>query len=156
MWGHSIEVWGLKAHPGPGKHHLMDCSLGLTNEKKANAMWPITPCSHYHAFSIEIDYIHSNHKPEYILLLKKEFYFMHMSVLAACMYVYHVHAWCPPSPEEGVRCPGTGVTDSYKPSCFLGIKSGSSWRAASALEHWAIPLAPNPSSRPLVNKKSNS
>lgn len=60
---------------------------------------------------------------------------MNVTVLAACRYVYHVQAWCPLSPEDGVKCPGTGVTDIYKPSCFLGIQSGSSGRPASALKH---------------------
>jgi hypothetical protein len=26
--------------------------------------------------------------------------------------VYHVHAWCPWRPQEGVRSPGTGVANS--------------------------------------------
>lgn len=28
--------------------------------------------------------------------------------------MYHVLAWCPERSEEGIRYPGTGVTDSYE------------------------------------------
>ena len=28
------------------------------------------------------------------------------------MYVYHIHAWYRPRPEEGIRSPGTRVTNS--------------------------------------------
>ena len=31
--------------------------------------------------------------------------------LSLCMSGYHVPAWCPQSPEEGVGPSGTGVTD---------------------------------------------
>ena len=34
-----------------------------------------------------------------------------MSVLPACMYVYHMYAWCQWRPEEGIGSPGTGVLD---------------------------------------------
>lgn len=36
---------------------------------------------------------------------------MCMSVWAASMSMYHMHAWCPWKAEEGVGFPGTGVTD---------------------------------------------
>lgn len=32
----------------------------------------------------------------------------------ACVYVYHVHAWCPWRSEGGIRS-GTGVGDGCKP-----------------------------------------
>lgn len=35
-----------------------------------------------------------------------------MAVLPACMYLYHVPAWCLWRPEKGIRSPRTGVTDS--------------------------------------------
>jgi hypothetical protein len=35
----------------------------------------------------------------------------------ACMSVYHICAWCPGKPEEGVRFSGTGVTDSCELAC---------------------------------------
>lgn len=34
-----------------------------------------------------------------------------------CMSVHHFHAWCPPKPEESIRSPDTGLTDSYKLPC---------------------------------------
>ena len=68
--------------------------------------------------------------PLYSILFK--FYFMCMSVLPACMYVHHVHAWCPKRSEEDPGSPETGVTGSCKE---LGIKPRSSARAASALNH---------------------
>lgn len=34
-----------------------------------------------------------------------------MDVLSAYMYVYHVHAWWPRTPEEGIISSGTGVID---------------------------------------------
>ena len=37
-----------------------------------------------------------------------------MGVLPTRLFVYHVHAWCPPRPEEGIGSPGAGVTDGDK------------------------------------------
>lgn len=37
-----------------------------------------------------------------------------MSVLATCMHVYYMYAWCAVKPEEVVRFPGTGVMDGFK------------------------------------------
>jgi hypothetical protein len=44
---------------------------------------------------------------------------MCMSVLPACMYVYHVCTWClwGSESEEGIRFPGTGVTGDCGPPC---------------------------------------
>lgn len=39
--------------------------------------------------------------------------FVYVSVLSAGTSVYHLHAWYPMSPEEGIRCPGAEVTNSY-------------------------------------------
>lgn len=39
------------------------------------------------------------------------FIFRYMSILLACMSVCHVHAWYTWTLEEGVRFPGSGVTD---------------------------------------------
>lgn len=36
---------------------------------------------------------------------------MFMYILPACMLVYTMHASCLQRPEEGVRCPGTGIID---------------------------------------------
>lgn len=38
-----------------------------------------------------------------------------MSVLPACMYMYHMHACCLQRLEEGVRSCGTGVKDGCGP-----------------------------------------
>jgi hypothetical protein len=35
-----------------------------------------------------------------------------MGVLIACTSVHHMCVYCPQRPEEGVRVPKTGVTDS--------------------------------------------
>jgi hypothetical protein len=52
-----------------------------------------------------------------------------MGVLPVCMSVQYVK-----NPEEGIRSPGTGVSDSYEVPCgCLGIKPGSYGRATSAL-----------------------
>lgn len=37
--------------------------------------------------------------------------------LNARMNVHHVHAWCSQRWEEGIRPPGTGVTDGWEPTC---------------------------------------
>lgn len=52
--------------------------------------------------------------------------------VTACMYMYHIPAWWPQRPEEGVRVPGTEVTGGV--------------RAA-----WCTCWGPNPS--PLKNSK---
>ena len=57
---------------------------------------------------------------------------MCLSVLPACVYVYHVSAWYLQKSEEGIKSPGTGVTDSCKP-CGCWEPNVSSARAASAL-----------------------
>ena len=55
-----------------------------------------------------------------------------MGVLSACTCTLCVD--CPHKPEESIRSPGTGITDSSE----LEIKLGSSERRASALNHRAI------------------
>ena len=45
------------------------------------------------------------------IFLFKSLNFMCMNVLLACMYVHHVSTCCPWSSEEGIRSPGTAVTD---------------------------------------------
>lgn len=39
--------------------------------------------------------------------------------LPTCMFMYHVHAWCPRRPEKHVGSLETGVTHNYEPSCGL-------------------------------------
>lgn len=43
------------------------------------------------------------------------FYVIYMGMSFACMPVYHVHASCVQRREEGVGCPGTGVTANCEP-----------------------------------------
>jgi hypothetical protein len=38
------------------------------------------------------------------------YYFVCMSVLPACMFVHHMHVWCPMRSEEGAGVPGIGVS----------------------------------------------
>lgn len=38
---------------------------------------------------------------------------MHIKILLVCISVHHTCAWCPQRPEEGIRAPGTRVTDHY-------------------------------------------
>lgn len=42
-----------------------------------------------------------------------------MVILPECVFVSHIGAWCPWRPEEGVRCPWTGVTNGCNPLCGL-------------------------------------
>ena len=52
-----------------------------------------------------------------IIFFRFFFIFTCMGVLPAWMSVHHMHAWCPSRPEEGIRCPGTEVTDCWKQPC---------------------------------------
>ena len=40
-----------------------------------------------------------------------------MSVLPACVSVYHMHAWCSWRPEEDIRSPVSGVMDGCDLPC---------------------------------------
>jgi hypothetical protein len=52
------------------------------------------------------------------------FYFMCLSVLPACMYVYYVCAWCPQRSEESIGSPGTGIIDGWElPSIGVGNRT---------------------------------
>jgi hypothetical protein len=42
---------------------------------------------------------------------------VHVGVLAACVSVYYIRAWCLWRPEEGIGSRGTGVTESCKLPC---------------------------------------
>lgn len=52
-----------------------------------------------------------------------------MSILLACLSVYHVDAWYLWKPEEGTGASGSRGTDGCM--WVLGIKPGSSTRPAS-------------------------
>lgn len=61
-----------------------------------------------------------------------------MGVLPASTSVYHVSAWWPQKPEEGIGSSGSGVSDlQMEVSCHVGvgIKPGSFEKAASAFNH---------------------
>lgn len=45
-------------------------------------------------------------------------FLMCMSVLPACIYVYHMSGWCP-TRSEGSRCPGAGAGAGAKDGCEL-------------------------------------
>lgn len=42
---------------------------------------------------------------------------MWTAILPLCMFVHHIHAWCPWKLEESVRSPGTNLTDSCGCPC---------------------------------------
>lgn len=47
----------------------------------------------------------------------KIYYFMHISVLSACIFVHHICAWYLWSPEDGIGSPGTVIIDGYELPC---------------------------------------
>lgn len=57
------------------------------------------------------------------LFVKRNFYFMCMNILCACMYEYHECAWCPREPEEGVGSLVTGT----KPQSSIRVSAHNSW-----------------------------
>lgn len=60
-----------------------------------------------------------------------------------CLYLYHVHTWCPWKSAHGVL-PGTGVpTGLWATIWVLGVEPRSSVRATSTLSYWAILLTPS-------------
>lgn len=66
----------------------------------------------------------SIYQPNFFEKFIFNFYFMCLCVRV--LQVHQVHAWYPRRPEEGVRVPGTRVTDSF----VLRTEPGSSARAA--------------------------
>lgn len=67
-----------------------------------------------------------------------------MSVVPACVYVPHIHSWCPWSSEEQVdiRSPELELRLVVSLLSVLGSKPRSSVRALSALTLWVIISAP--------------
>lgn len=61
---------------------------------------------------------------------------MCLSIVFACMSVDHIPSWCPWRLQEGIRFPGTGVTNGRGSMWVLGIEHESCARAASALNCW--------------------
>lgn len=58
---------------------------------------------------------------------------MCLSVLAALVYVHHMHAWCPRRPQETIEFPGAGLTDRCAVLGMLRIELRSSASAVSVL-----------------------
>ena len=48
------------------------------------------------------------------IVLRYNYLFVY-ECLPACIYVYHIHVWCPYKTEESVKSLGTRVMDGYKP-----------------------------------------
>lgn len=49
--------------------------------------------------------------------------FMLMNILPTCMAMYHVYAWCPQRPGEGIGYPESGIQTVKTTKCVLGINS---------------------------------
>lgn len=59
-----------------------------------------------------------------------------MAVLPPCMFVRHMHTWCPQRPELDVKSLGIGVPDSRELPCGLWqSNSGPLEKQSSALNH---------------------
>lgn len=72
---------------------------------------------------------------------------MYMSILSACMYVYHVCAWGPRGSEESIRSLETTVTDGCWPP-------NRCWELnPDLLEGQTVLLTTEPSLQPVLLKK---
>lgn len=67
---------------------------------------------------------------------------MCVSVLPACMYEHRVHAWGLRRSEEGISCPGRGVTEAVSHPVDAGHWTLVLPEATSVLNHWANPQNP--------------
>ena len=63
------------------------------------------------------------------------FFLMFMNVLSACMFVYHVHSWCPQK-SEGVGSPAARVIENCELPCRCLGQPRSSAKAANAFHLW--------------------
>lgn len=68
------------------------------------------------------------------------FYFVYMESLPKCIYVYHVHAWCP-RPEESIRLE-LELQTLVSHHVVLGTEPKALTRATNALPYPAIPPDP--------------
>lgn len=66
---------------------------------------------------------------------------MYTSVFPAWIWALHAHL-LPAKAENGDGCYGTEVTDDWSHNVDMGIKHGSSVRAANAINHSVISAAP--------------
>lgn len=57
-----------------------------------------------------------------------------MNDLSACMYAYHVCAWCLQKSEEHIRCPGNSFTDGCSYHIDTGNQRSSKILLTSVLE----------------------
>lgn len=57
-----------------------------------------------------------------------------------CLHVFlwTPHVQCPKRPDVDIKCPETGFVELLVSTWVLGFKPGSSGRAASALNDWAL------------------
>ena len=64
--------------------------------------------------------------------------FVCMGILPGYIFVYHMPAWCPWRPEEGVESSGTEVTDG----CYIGARNQTLvlWKNS----HFSIPPSLHP------------
>lgn len=89
--------WGLNPEPCTFKINSLPTKL-LDPSASAHQELELQVCGHH----IQLDFLLS--------WFSIYFYFMCSSALPAHMSVYHIHAWCPMGPEEGIISPRTGVT----------------------------------------------
>jgi hypothetical protein len=73
------------------------------------------------------------------------FVFKCMSALTERMTLHRLYAWYQRRPEEGIRCPGTGVTGSCEPSCLF-------WESNPVLiQEYPLLLTTKPQPQPLLS-----
>lgn len=78
------------------------------------------------------------------------FNFMCGGVLPAYIFMHDMLAWCPQSPEEGPKFPGTGVSDSCKLPCGWWESSPHPQKEQWVFDHWTISLQ-TPGSSPSIS-----
>lgn len=65
-------------------------------------------------------------------LLQKDYFIFVLHVCISCTMCV---VWCLERLEEGIRCPGSGVTDGHEPHVGAGNQTQSLARAMSILRH---------------------
>lgn len=87
-----------------------------------------------HIFNVELYMVA---KAYWVLIFLNVFLCVWVFFLHICLC--HLYAWCLQRPEGSI---GTLKLELCELPCSLGLKSGSSGRAAISLHHWAITLGP--------------